>query len=308
MSEIEKDGTLALPAGITEEQLTRAVLASGYPLQNVVALELQSSFKVVEEWGYVDRNSQEHRSLDLLADLTLQTTSARLQPHLTLLIECKRSELPYVFFSSAIRYLPPTFPTIVGFKNSRFELHRPRMSREVSAAEFLKCSEIAFMETPTIVSAFSRVERKGKELELSGTVPYNSVVLPLASALGHYCEMWSHVSEQERYSPTITLCVCIVDAAMIVVGGTPEQPQLKGEPWIRIVRQEAAKDGTWWKRRHYVVDVVNRRFLPRYVSDHLVPMAEEIAARMIQREDLVIAGKGAVDDFENWSWQDIQPL
>lgn len=298
---------LVLPQGITQEQLLRAVAESGYPLQTVAALQLKAHFTVTEEWGYVDRVSDERRSLDLFADKNLTTKTLRLEPFLVLMIECKRSDLPYVFFAAAIPRVPTDFPTIVGFHRTRFELHREGVFTEVSPAEFLRCSELKFSSHPTVVSAFSRVERKNKKLEVSGTVPYNSVVLPLASALDHYRRTWSVLQEQKCYYPSIAVCLSILDAPMIVARGTPEEPHLANEPWVRIVRQEAIYEGNHWRRRDYVVDVVHRQFLTTYVSDYLLPMGEEVATRMKDREDLIIAGKGLVARSD-WAWPDIHPV
>jgi hypothetical protein len=55
----------SLHDGLPMEGLKELVRLSGYPLQAVVASELQKEFVVTEEWGYPDRNTQQHRSLDV---------------------------------------------------------------------------------------------------------------------------------------------------------------------------------------------------------------------------------------------------
>lgn len=303
--------SLDLPQGINAEKLAQAVRASGYPLQTVVARQLNDSFEVVEEWGYVDRTTQEHRSLDVFAHRRLTATSRQLEPSLALLVECKRSDLPYVFFAAAIPRTPAGLPSIVGLPKSKFDLYQePNRFREVPAAEFLRCSDFLFVsDGPVSAATFSRVERKGKDLCLSGTVPYNSVILPLASALEHYQETRKAVSaHQECFYPTLALCVCVIDAPLVVAGGTPESPELRTVSWIRLAHEEALQEGTWWRRKHYFVDAVRREFLAEFLDKHLIPFAEQVASRMVGRDDLVIAGKGMVRDWDDWSWGEMRPV
>lgn len=301
---------LVLPKGIDPKELVEAVRVSGYPLQAVVARELNENFNVVEEWGFVDRASQEHRSLDVFAHRRLAVTSPRLQTSLSLLVECKRSELPYVFFATAIPHSPPGFPSIVGLPWRTFSLSQEGAgSIGIPPADFLRCSEFPFVKAPATAATFCRVERKGKGLSLSGAVPYNTVVLPLASALEHYADSRSGaLATQPCLYPTFALCVCVIDATLVVAGGTPESPELSTARWIRLVHEEALREDRWWRRRQYYVDVVSREFLGEFLDGHVLPFAEQVALRMAEREELVVTGKGKVQNRDSWTWNEIQPV
>jgi len=303
---MDDQSQLDLPPGVDADQLTQAVSVSGYPLQTVVALKLQSRFEVTEEWDFVDRTSGEHRSLDLFAHGRLDSNSEHLMPALNLLIECKRSELPYVFFQAAVPRIPPQFPSIVGFKTRRFEIHRGSDDyRDSTASQILDCSSLAFPSEPPIASTFCRAERKGKAFELSGAVPYNGIVLPLSSALEHHRDVWKDMQEQATYYPQISLCICVIDAPLVVASGLPESPKLRSESWVRLVRQEAVQEGRRWGTRQYVVDCVGRQRLGDYISNHALPFAEQVASRMVEKESMVRAAKGVVIDPDAWSWPDI---
>jgi hypothetical protein len=302
--------SLVLPEGIDHKELVEAVRASGYPLQTVVARELNENFTVVEEWGYVDRTLREHRSLDVFAHRRCVATSPRLQPSLALLVECKRSDLPYVFFSTAIPQITSGFPSIVGFPSRRFSLlQEADGSIEIPPPDFLRCSDFPFVRDAANAVTFCRVERKGKDLCLSGTVPYNKVVLPLASALEHYEESRAGaIPTQPRLYPTLTLCVCVIDAPLVVAGGTPESPELSTARWVRLVHEEALREDRWWRRKQYHVDVVRREFLGEFLEQHVLPFAEQVASRMTEREELVVAGKGKVQNRDSWTWNELQPV
>lgn len=301
---------LVLPDGIDPVKLVEAVSASGYPLQTVVARQLDHGFNVVEEWGFVDRVSQEHRALDVYAYRRLESSSSRLEPSLALLVECKRSDLPYVFFAAGIPRTPSDFPPIVGFPRSRFHLHQGSSgSVEISPAAFLRCSDFSFVQDPPVAVTFSRVERKSQDLRLSGDVPYRTVVLPLASALDHLRDSRGHAPPQQPvFFPTLAVCACVVDAPLVLASGTPETPELSMASWVRLVHQETLRDGSWWRRRDYFVDVVRRDFLCSYVDEHLLPFAERIASRMTEREELMLAGAGKVASWDSWTWDEIQSV
>jgi hypothetical protein len=127
----------ALKEGVTDAQLEAAVRASGYPLQRVVAEQLLGVFKVTEEWGYVDRETNIRRALDVFAFRRLRETP-RLWLDLALLVECKRSDLPFVFFAAAAPQVPHEFPVVAGLRGRAPEIHVAGVgSTSAPASQFL---------------------------------------------------------------------------------------------------------------------------------------------------------------------------
>lgn len=96
----------ALGNGITEADVLGAITKSGYPLQTVVAnFFRRTKFRVTEEWGYVDQDEDQLRTIDMKCELPLFDSAnlkgdSKVRPTLVVLIECKQSQLPYVFFLS----------------------------------------------------------------------------------------------------------------------------------------------------------------------------------------------------------------
>ena len=93
-----------LGKGIEESDIALAVRASGYPLQIIVSKILGDKFHLIEEWSYRDGDTE--RTIDLLAEMQLFDFSEpqpRVRPTLNLLIECKQSDLPYIFFYEWIK-------------------------------------------------------------------------------------------------------------------------------------------------------------------------------------------------------------
>ena len=298
-----------LQAGVTAEDLEAAVRCSGYPLQRVVAEELLCDFRVTEEWGYLDRESKEHRTLDVFGFRRLSEKTG-LWLSTALLVECKRSELPYVFFEAAAPEVPREFPAVAGLHGKTPELHVGGVgSRSVPVAEFLRLADFAFVsQGPPVCNSFARTERKGKDLDLSGAVPFNQVVLPLVSALEHFINQHKSVGSREAVSACLALPICVIDGPMVSVKGGPEAPRIAMCPWVRVVRQEAAEERNWPSWRYYVVDFVHCAYLRTFLRDHLLPFAGQFAERALAQEQFLRAGKASVPDFDAWTFQDLRPV
>src|SRR4051812_30415188 len=108
-----------LPKGISKQALDDAIQKSGYPLQQVVGRKLSElGFSVRHEWGFNDYNVQKLRSADLMANMRLydfkKVSKLRVRPQLDLLVECKKSVDPYLFFLANESVLNSQFPLVAG--------------------------------------------------------------------------------------------------------------------------------------------------------------------------------------------------
>jgi len=306
-----------LPPGVNDQDMIDAVSRSGYPLQVRVAAELDPQFSIVEEWGYIDRETKEPRSLDVHGYLSIvHDPASQFHPELVLLIECKRSDLPFVFFQSAVPTIPREYPSLFGFRRERFELHKSGSGyREIAPGEFLSLHDLPFIaQGPPVSRAFAKAERAGKaldltkSLDLSGEVPYRTVLMPLASALHHWAGMRKVDGDRALYYPSLTLMLCVLDAPMVLATGRPESPELALHPWIRVVRQESYQQHVWTSYRHYVVDFVHVSHLSTFVAQEVLPFAREVSARIEQAKPFLIAGRGAVNDWDQWKWGELRPV
>ena len=104
-----------LGPNVEEKALLDAIEVSGYPLQGRAARILGEAFAVTEEWGFLQGDKDPvHRSLDLFCWRTLdQTDLPSLKCYLATLAECKRSDLPYVFFQDVVPRPIPQFPLVI---------------------------------------------------------------------------------------------------------------------------------------------------------------------------------------------------
>ena len=302
-----------LPSGMDESELGAAIDISGYPLQGLVAKMLRDQFSVTEEWGYIDRETKEHRSLDLFAGRRLSPTESNqtaVHPHLALLIECKRSRHPYVFFRSVASRHIPSFPRVVGMPGGGINIMETGTNRGtlVSASSAFGIQKLPFVSPgPPKCATFAKAAPSGKKVELTGADPFNSLILPLSKALDHAVQAHGAETGPASAAPTLMLLVSVLDAPMLLVD-EPEQataPVLC--PWVRIFREEATGiKGPWERSRYYTIDAVHSGFLESFLAQHLLPFAHEFAERCTRFSDIVLRG-GELASLDNWKWDDVKP-
>ena len=298
-----------LQAGVGAEELEKAVRLAGYLLQRVATELLGDSFNIAEEWGFRDRETNAHRSLDLF-DFRNVRNSNRLRVYAALLVECKRSDLPFVFFEAAARRIPSDLPRVAGLRGRKPEVHERGGGLQIpTIATFLSLRDCAFVSGGSpMCSSFTKTERKGKKLNLSGSVPYHQVVMPLASATEPFAKLYNSIGSDSVVSACLAHPLCIVDGPMVLTKGGPKSTHLELCPWVRIILQEASREqhGGFW--HHYVVDFVHRGYVSAFIDQHLLPFARQFADRAFSIEKLLANMKAEVPDLRSWKLSDLRPL
>lgn len=293
-----------LGAGTDEPMLIRAIETSGYPLQGILADKLKGTFEVTEEWGYIDRDTQEHRSLDIFAFRKL-ATDGDVRPCLVLLVECKRSRHPYVFFRNVVNREIPGFPELAGLARYSItvkESSGKRMSMP-AGSDLLGLDELPFVRPgPPHCSAFAKAIAEGKKVTMSGTDPSNSLILPLVKAMDHATSLY-RVTPAPLH-PTLILCLSVIDAPVMVVTSPREASTPLFTPWVRVPRQEAHPEHNRINYKYYVVDLVHIDFFDAFLSDHLTPFVDEFASRAKKQSKILFKG-GTVQNLDNWRWDEI---
>jgi hypothetical protein len=107
-----------LGPGLADAAIIEAIKTSGYPLQLDVATLLSPTFSLQEEWSYHDPDTQTVRTIDIVATRYFKGPQPhpRARPAISFVIECKQSDLPYVFFLSETEQYLADFPIVGGLK------------------------------------------------------------------------------------------------------------------------------------------------------------------------------------------------
>lgn len=297
---------LGLPKGMKEEAFVAAVEASGYPLQIVVGAALaERGYLLEEEWAFADPETEERRTLDVVATLTfpkdsLETPRGSIEPGQTLLIECKQSILPFVFFESVA---PPKLTYHPAFLGLETELIAPPGSlshRGEPVTSFLGLENDPLIRTPRLAASLTRAEAKGSDKVLiSGDHAFNSLLLPLTKAFsryrrehrGRWPDRFSGTNSQ--YHTRITMPLAVVDAPMIFVARPAGEPEIEATNWVRLVVRHPV---TWHRLERgtmqggggfTVVDVIHRSFLESFLGDYWTPFGEQFFSRFSSRAEEV---------------------
>jgi hypothetical protein len=288
-----------LGPGIIDEQISEAVRKSGYPLQTVIASSLGIDFFVQEEWSFLDDESGSRRSLDIWACRGLSELQSGEQPlvrpTLDLLIECKQSDLPFVFFASATRPRLGHFPYFAGLFQYEIVVstNDDRSTWRKTIVDALGVQDHPFMrDAVESCTSMSRCVRKGSELELSGTDAYQNVVLPLVKALRYFEKQQQPPKTAQYFDCHIPLAIAVIDAPMVTARAVGNVNILTLTPWVRVVRNEAVEaDHSMDRVQSFGVDVVHRSFFDTYLQQHAIPFAREFA-RLAQKHHIELATGG----------------
>lgn len=285
----------------------RAVATSGYPLQTVVASDLRTDFSYVqEEWSYVDKDSGNPRTMDVLALRYFNEQSpnepvyeGQVDAGLALLIECKQSNLPYIFFLSPNKPYMPDFPPVAGFPPLSIEVGDGRSYYDVGASRALSLDRHAFVGDATYSTAFAKCRRKGKGFEVSGEESFNNLVLPLSKALHHFLETRKTHTNAHNYICTLAMGVGVLDAPMVGITVSKEGNDAALLPWVRVMRHETREADRNRSRQDTLiaVDVVHKDFLRTYLDEHLFPFAKVFSDSIDEHKETIRSGRGpGLDD------------
>jgi hypothetical protein len=299
-----------LPQGIKVDELTEAIELSGYPLQAIVASKLKDKYSVTEEWGYIYSDTKEHRCLDLFAYHSFTEDGlGSVKPSVVLLIECKRSRHPYIFFQEVDNRHIDNFPTIAGLTHGTVELQdrTNKNFREFPVATVLDLDTHPFVNPgPSRCATFSKAIPNKNRIALYGEEPFNKIVLPLSKAHDHAYQYYKLPGKQSILFPTMLICLCVMDASMILVEGPekPDDPLLV--PWVRIVRHEAVEDSRNQRAyKFYSIDVVHVDYFDEFQNENLLPFANEFKQHAIEAEGILFIG-GEVENLNSWDWRQIR--
>lgn len=297
--------TNALPAGVSEEQLLDAVRKSGFPLQNRVQDVLRKGFPIVEpEWSYVDSDTSILRALDILAQNPLYDYSShkRIRPWLSLLVECKQSELPYVFFKGPTPSNNSGFPRIAGLSSRDIQL----VADDSLSTLTMPLLDALGVDEPQPVSStlvytsnLTKAVRKGKGFELTSQETFNEIVLPLVKSMRYFEETRRPRSTYYYYDAHILLGVCVLNAPMVSIEAPSDGPKLSLVPWVRVIRQEADLNRSevrpWSDGSEiYAIDLVHEEFLESYLNQYVVPLADSLKNKFINHSEEIAEGHGHV--------------
>jgi hypothetical protein len=317
-----------LPSGITLSDLQETIKRSGYPFQASIANVLReyldlggSSAGIQEEWTYVDSEASQVRSIDIFAEANLlQPTEGdphRVTPLLNMLVECKQSDMPYVFF---LRANSPKrlydFPEIIGLPTSRIFMVDPKGPHDrilrfsMDLPNLLEIWDFPFFDRPALfgISVSKLARRPGGKLELTGEEAYRSLTLPLLKACDHLKNVCRPSGSDKRFRCRMVICLVVLRAPMFgVIRSEDGEDLISPVPWVRMNYLEPSRwspESGASNVRYY--DVVHEGHLATYMAE-LIEGARSLAERIDLVADFIADGK-ALAKLEDNAYRHLRPI
>jgi len=301
-------------SGITDSDIDKAIIKSGYPLQTIISDILRKDFYTQEEWSFIDPKTKEIRAIDIHAEKHLyefdSKNQPRVRPSLNMIIECKQSELPYVFFLSPHTVQTTNYPMFSGLFDKSISINTDDDNSTYNTAiiDCLGQREHRFLvnAVPSCMT-FSKCVRKGKDIVLSGTDAYQNLIMPLVKSLQHLDNIERPPKTAYYFDGHITVGIGVVDGPMIGIKINGDKHETELLPWVRVSRHESYENEDWTKRQKiFSIDIVHKDFFETYLNDNLLPFAKSLSEKMLKHHQVLAEGKGFAKGMGKQGWGKIE--
>lgn len=289
---------------ISESDLHEVIRKSGYPLQIVVDRILtKHNLDTQLEWTYLDTQTNTERNIDMFArGDVIEADYEKLQviPQIGLLVECKRSDLPYIFFLVDTQDDWYDVPICTGLAKEEIEISSAGgITSEFDIPLTLSLDELDFCKGQIRRSmSFTKCVRNPK-LVLKGDEPFNEIVLPLLKSAKDFKKRAKAPKKALNVDCHLLLCIAVLDAPMIGVQVQDKSNDLVALPWIRVIRSLTGENDLWsGKENEFFIDIVHKDFLDRYLRDYMAPFVSEFGKRVMKHQKVLFKCKGYVKDIQ----------
>ena len=289
-----------LPPGVALSDIDDSVTKSGYPLQLVISELLRSAFSLQHEWSFIDQETKKVRNMDILASKYLwdfTNYETRVRPELNLIIECKQSELPYVFFITPTNPTGTMTPDICGLNSNEIEIDTDDdlSTWTYPITEAINLNKHDFISKVIPCITFSKSVRTSKGIELSGSNAYNSIIHPLIKAIDYYKELKKPSSTEVYFDCHYVQGIGVLDAPMICSRTVGEYNKIFFSPWVRLYRNlPIEKKNSFQTPKLCAIDIVHKNFFHEYIKIHLIPYAEYFSKQIIKHSQIIAENKAFV--------------
>jgi hypothetical protein len=264
------------------QQIRQAIGRSGYLFEQQVAYRLREyGYLVAPNFGFEDVDSGESREIDLHAVIGRYEEDLDIWIEQLLLIECKKTTNPLVFFSKPtyreLRHIDNYFE-LVGNPES---VDAGRSRGILSLEHYLDFSDLSHRyKLSDTSSQFCMVMPKGKEWEAKHEHIYDGMIVPLIKCLSSEKKDFREGLPESMIKLRILYPIVLVDSELYLMNS--DTNEINRKKWILFHRQYESKT----VKITAMIDFVRYKHIEAYL-ERVRKSFDAICERVLkQREDL----------------------
>jgi len=272
-----------LNIGPTEKQIREAIDKSGYLFEQKIGYRLKErGYLVTPNYNFEDIETGKSREIDVYAISGVVKEKLDIDIWQLLLIECKKTSNPLVFFSQPkyekLKKFEDYFE-IVGVPES-FNAGKDR--GVVSLENYLKLSDLSHRyKLSDTSSQFCMILRSHKEWEAKHEHIYDGMIAPLIKCLYYEKKEYRNSLPRETIQLRIIYPIVIVDSELYLMNS--ETNEMKRKMWILFYRQYESTN----VKLTVKIDFVRYKYIDAYLN-RIETSFNHICDRVIKNRDILL--------------------
>jgi hypothetical protein len=266
-----------------KQQIRQAVDEAGYLFEQQVGYKLREHrYLVTPNYNFEDLETGDSREIDLYAILGIVKEELDVDIWQLLLIECKKTKYPLVFFSKPkyedLKVFEDYFD-IVGAPESLLAGERRGV---VSLEKYLKLNELSHRyKLRDTASQFCMIIRKGKDWEAKHEHVYNGMIVPLIKCLSFERKEYRESLPREMIQLRIIYPIIVVHSELYLMNS--ETNQLSRKKWILFYRHYDSKN----IKLTAMIDFVRHKHLDEYLGK-IESSFNSVTQRVINKRKILL--------------------
>jgi hypothetical protein len=306
---------------VSKEEILQLLKESGYPLEQEVASCLEKiEWSPTLNYAFTDVETDNSREIDVLAERAFwelrhikaqnqkkeqqskkkwETIEQKIRVNVELLIECKKTKSPIVFFcrpKQSMDFFPTHADNIIQYSGVRPEVTvkpwNELSTHCYSIGQFLNFGQIShYFKCKDKATQFCKIHREGKNFRADHGEVYQSFVVPLIKAVE--CQKMLHPYTAKTYADMFLYYPILVEEGEIFKVN-PECDTLTETNHVELSRYYYSNKIAG----RYRIDVVRKDYLCNFIEKTLTPSIVLIDEEVGKKEKYVAKGKMRINSID----------
>ena len=267
-----------------KQQIKQAIDDAGYLFEQQIGYKLKEhGYLVTPNHNFEDLETGDSREIDLYAVSGIVKEELDVDIWQLLLIECKKTSNPLIFFSK------PQYEELRGFENyfdivgAPESLDAGKGGGVLDLEQYLELSNLSHRyELSDTSSQFCKILRKGKNWEAKHEHLYNSMIVPLIKCLSSERKEYRESLPGEMIQLRIIYPVIVIESELCLMN--TETGEISKKKWVLFYRHYDSKN----VKLTAMIDFVRHKHLDEYL-EKIASSFNSIVERVINRRRTLLS-------------------